>query len=382
MFSTMASVPPELVEQIIDHVAEDDSKSRRPSLANCALVAKLWLPRARYHMFRVTKLRTKTELRRFAELCLNGSSVAHNIEHLTMRLFRRLSKNPDLSSIFAATINLGTIELNDLHLSSFPLDIIRLLAKCPIASLTLSSFFLKKYSDLATMLQILGQKLSHVRFAYLMLLDVVEQGDPIAGDQTTLGPEGKPKIQSIDLQECDAEHWPALFDMLDLRGLREAIISVGPDREADMIPRLGNLDELKIVHAGDFDPPSSITMSLIRRVEVDLVDIDIDEWNWYIDNLQFGESRTEEIILSIFIWDGSKLLAEDALRIWKRCDSVFGAMKHLRVFDIELATTPEFFGHREEGYDRFNVVKLGEDLEKLMPVLEKRGVLTVHEKVW
>ncbi|KAK0229806.1 hypothetical protein EDD85DRAFT_1026324 [Armillaria nabsnona] len=378
----MASVPPEIVEQVIDHVAEDDSKSRRPSLANCALVAKLWLPRARYHMFRVTKLRTKRELRRFAELCLNGPSVAHNVEHLTMRLIRGLSKIPNLSSIFAATINLGTIELNNLHLSSLPLDIIRLLAECPITSLTLSSVFLKEYSDLAIMLQILGQKLSHVRFAYLMLLDVVEQGDLIAGDWTTLGPEGKPKIQSIDLQECDVEHWPALFDMLDLRGLREAIIIVGPDGEADMIPSLGDLDKLEITHAGDFVPPSSVTMSLIRRVEVDLIDIDVDAWNWYIDSLQFGERRTEEITLSIFLWDGSTLLAEDAIRIWKRCDSVFGDMKQLRVFRIELATTPEFFGHKQDGYDRFDVVKLGEDLKKLMPVLEKRGVLTVHEKVW
>ncbi len=378
----MASVPPEIVEQVIDHVAEDDSESRRPSLANCALVAKLWLPRARYHMFRVTKLRTKRELRRFAELCLNGPSVAHNVEHLTMRLIRRLSKIPNLSSIFAATINLGTIELNNLHLSSFSLDIIRLLAKCPITSLTLSSVFLKQYSDLATMLQILGQKLSHVRFAYLMLLGVVEQGDLIAGDWTTLSPEGKPKIQSIDLQECDVEHWPALFDMLDLRGLREAIIIVGPDGEADMIPRMGDLDKLEIAHAGDFVPPSSVAMSLIRRVEVDLIDIDVDAWNWYLDSLQFGERRTEEITLSIFLWDGSKLLAEDAIRIWKRCDGVFGDMKQLRMFRIELATTPEFFGHKQDGYDRFSVVKPGEDLKKLMPVLEKHGVLTVHEKVW
>ncbi|KAK0224288.1 hypothetical protein IW262DRAFT_1459350 [Armillaria fumosa] len=337
-------------------------------------------------MFRVTKLRTKAELRRFAELCLKSSSVAHNVEHLTIRLRQQLSKNHGLSYIFAATINLSTLRLNNFHLSSFSLDTIRLLAKCPITSLTLSSVFLKQYSDLATMLHILGQKLSHVRFEYLMLLDMnlymVEQGNLIAADRTTLDPEGKPQIQSIDLQECYVEHWSSLFDMLDLRGLREAIISIGPDGEADMIPRLGNLDKLEIAHGGDFVPPSSVAMSAICRVEADLIDIDVDTWNWYIDNLQLGESRTEEITLSIFLWDGGTLLAEDAIRIWERCDSAFAAMKQLRVFRIELGTTHEFFGHREEGYDRFNVVKLGEDLKKLMPVLKQRGVLIVHGNIY
>ncbi|KAK0499120.1 hypothetical protein EDD18DRAFT_1103558 [Armillaria luteobubalina] len=47
--------------------------------------------------------------------------------------------------------------------------------------------------------------------------------------------------------------------------------------------------------------------------------------------MQLGESRTEEITLSIFLWDGGKLLAEDAIRIWEQCDSVLGAMKQLRV---------------------------------------------------
>ncbi|KAK0499118.1 hypothetical protein EDD18DRAFT_1103555 [Armillaria luteobubalina] len=373
--STMASVPPEIVEQIIDHVAEDDSELRKSSLANCALVTKLWLPRAQYHMFRVTELRTRTELRRFAELCRNGSFVAHNIEHLTMRLHQWLSQKYALSPIFAATINLSTITLKNFHLSSFSLDVFRPLAKCPITSLTLSSVFLKQYSDLTTMLHILGQKLSHVCVEYMMLLGVVEQENLIAADRTTLDPEGKPKIQSIDLQECDVEHWPALFDMLDLRGLREAIITAGPDGEADMIPRLGNLDKLEIGHADDFVPSSSVAMSAIRRVEVDLIDVDIGTWNWYIDNLQLGESRTEEIMLSIFLWEGGKLLAEDAIHIWERCDSVLGAMKQLRVFRVQLGTTHEFLGLGEEGFDRFNVVKQGEDLKKLMPVLERRVYL-------
>lgn len=101
-----------------------------------------------------------------------------------MRLFRRLSKNTDPSSIFVATINLCTIELNNLIFSSFSLDIIRLLVKCPTTSL-----FLKKPSDLTAMLQTLGRRLSHVRFAYLMLFDMTEQGDLIKGDWTTLGRE-------------------------------------------------------------------------------------------------------------------------------------------------------------------------------------------------
>ncbi|KAK0463299.1 hypothetical protein IW261DRAFT_158675 [Armillaria novae-zelandiae] len=216
----------------------------------------------------------------------------------------------------------------------------------------------------------------------MMLLDVIEQGDLITVDQTTLDLEGKPKIQSLDLQECDVEHWSALFDMLDLRRLREVIITVGSDGEADMIPRLGNLDKLEIMHTDDFVPPSSVAMSTIRRVEVNLINVDINTWNWYIDNLQSGESRTEEITLSVVLRDGCKLLAEQAIRIWERCDSVFAAMKQLRVFRIELGTTHEFLGRRDEGYDRFNVGKLGEDLKKLMPVLKQRGMLILHGKIY
>ncbi|KAK0479235.1 hypothetical protein IW261DRAFT_1479890 [Armillaria novae-zelandiae] len=148
---------------------------------------------SRYHMFHVTKLRNKTDLRRFAKLCLDSYFVGHNVEHLTIRPSRRLSTNFHLSFIFAATVNLNTAELKSLRFSSLPLDIIRLLAKCPITSLTLSSVFLKQYSDLATMLQILGRKLSHVRFANLMLFPVAKQGNPIASGQTALS--AKPKIQ-------------------------------------------------------------------------------------------------------------------------------------------------------------------------------------------
>ncbi|KAK0479257.1 hypothetical protein IW261DRAFT_1564617 [Armillaria novae-zelandiae] len=198
----------------------------------------------------------------------------------------------------------------------------------------MSSVFLQKYSDLAIMLHILGQKLEHVCFEYMMLLDVAEQGDLITADQTT---------RWIWRESPN----------FNLRGLREAIITVGPDGEANMIPRLGNLDKLEIMHTDDFVPPSSVAMSTIRRVEVDLINVDINTWNWYIDNLQ----------------------SEEAIHIWERCDSVFAAMKQLRVFRIELGTTHEFLGRRDEGYDRFNVGKLGEDLKKLMPVLKQRDKL-------
>ena len=55
-----SSIPPELIDQIIDHLHNDPK-----SLSACALTARDWLPSARYHRFRSIRLRSAKKIDSF-----------------------------------------------------------------------------------------------------------------------------------------------------------------------------------------------------------------------------------------------------------------------------------------------------------------------------
>ena len=69
-------IPPELCDHIIDYLHDD-----RASLASCALACHAWLPSARYHQFRETKLDWKT-FDSFLEIVSASPGIARAVASL------------------------------------------------------------------------------------------------------------------------------------------------------------------------------------------------------------------------------------------------------------------------------------------------------------
>lgn len=76
----MSSVlPPELVDETIDHLWDDPV-----SLKACSLTCRSWVPSSRLHLFHTVRLRNATECTRFTSLVANTSSIARCVRRLTL----------------------------------------------------------------------------------------------------------------------------------------------------------------------------------------------------------------------------------------------------------------------------------------------------------
>ncbi|OCH92083.1 hypothetical protein OBBRIDRAFT_751976 [Obba rivulosa] len=72
-------LPPELVDETIDHLWDDPV-----SLKACSLTCRSWVPSSRLHLFRTVRLRNGTECTRFETLVTNTPAIARCVRQLTL----------------------------------------------------------------------------------------------------------------------------------------------------------------------------------------------------------------------------------------------------------------------------------------------------------
>ena len=116
-------LPPELLDQIVDHLQDTEEVLR-----NCCLVSKSWVPRTRRHLFAIIKFDTVEKLRAWKETFSDPStSPAHYTKTLFINCLQAAGADAEMGSwirAFSRVTHLGVMALNECttrrSLVSFP----------------------------------------------------------------------------------------------------------------------------------------------------------------------------------------------------------------------------------------------------------------------
>ena len=114
------TVPPELVDRVIDHLHDD-----KPSLGRCALVCHGWLPSSRLHLFEWVRIDSARSWELFSKMLLAAPCIGGFVKTLTMQrpetFINRVVVHDD--TVGSALTALRTLHVDYLgsidHLASF-----------------------------------------------------------------------------------------------------------------------------------------------------------------------------------------------------------------------------------------------------------------------
>ncbi|THH28930.1 hypothetical protein EUX98_g5254 [Antrodiella citrinella] len=133
----LPSLPTEIWERIIDHIAHDwrtlGSLSARRTLVPCTLVSRAWLPRARFHLCNTVTLSSHRQIASFNTLLTNNPSLAADVTLLVVGLFK--SERGDhtwvysVPSLLPPLSNLRAITYVDIDFSRQPVEFYKVLAR-------------------------------------------------------------------------------------------------------------------------------------------------------------------------------------------------------------------------------------------------------------
>ncbi|KAI0076450.1 hypothetical protein K474DRAFT_1622892, partial [Panus rudis PR-1116 ss-1] len=73
----LTALPPELVDEAIDHLWNDIR-----SLQSCSLVCKAWLPSSRLHLFRTVRLRKADDCAKLSSIVESSPIIARCVRKL------------------------------------------------------------------------------------------------------------------------------------------------------------------------------------------------------------------------------------------------------------------------------------------------------------
>ncbi len=143
MASPIYSLPPELIDAIIDELHNDQAGHSRSFLKSCSLACKLFIPRTRQHLLRDITIRSNRQCKDFLALCRSSRHVSSSPTALTIiwtvnhRLAHTMSTRMDFPALLRILSNLNQIKLSGMDWKSLSPKFIDSLATHSFRSITL-----------------------------------------------------------------------------------------------------------------------------------------------------------------------------------------------------------------------------------------------------